>query len=172
MKKLLFVILSLYGVAAQATTNADNADACVSHGGTVLKSYASLSGIQGLANTFCVLENADSIAMVDLQTLGSQRPSIAATYLLKGVDVDALPPTTGQNPGTAYCKALEGSSITRYTSGGFVNPKGEDEVCVFGDGSMASIWAILYVSSNPGYLGIRAAIQSVPLPFGLPYLAQ
>jgi hypothetical protein len=168
MKKLLFATLSLYCAA----TPANNADVCVSHGGTVVKSYASLAGTQGLYNNFCVLEDADSIAMVDLQTLGSQHPSIAATYLLKGVDVKALPQSTGQNPGTAYCKALEGSSITRYTSGGFVNAKGEDEICVFGDGSMASIWAIVYVSSDPNYLGIREAIQSPPLPFGLPYLAK
>lgn len=141
----------------------------------VFNSYAQFDtasgSIKGLSNDFCVFTNNSAIAMIDLQTLESKQPSIAATYLLKGLNVAALPkPGPGDNPGTVYCKALEATSITRYTSGGFISPGGEDEVCVFADGSMISIWALVYVSSDPNYLSMRASIQSQPLNLPLPYI--
>jgi len=144
----------------------------------VFNSYAALDvaggTAKGLSNTFCTFTSRDHFGMIDLQTLTSKKPSIAATYLLKGVDVAALgkliPEHFEGNPGTVYCEGLAGSSISRYTSGGFTSPGGQDEVCVFGDGSKISIWVLIYVSDDPSYLSMRKAVKSQPLNLALPYI--
>lgn len=131
--------------------------------------------VEGLTNWFCVFKNqVSNMGMIDLATLGSDRSSIAATYLLKGLDLDSMgdPPSVG-NPGTWVCEQLLGTSITRYTNGGFTSPAGEDEVCVFGDASKISIWVLIYVSMDepgPDYLSIRKAVKSQPLEIDLPFL--
>ena len=145
----------------------------------VLNSQAELdtaSGIvKGLRNKFCSFSSPTHFGMIDLDTLTSRNSSIAATYLLKGLDLAELekliPEGFQGNPGTLFCQALAGSSISRYTSGGFMTPGGEDEVCVFGDNSKISIWVLVYVSEDPNYLSMRQAVKSEPLSIALPYLA-
>ena len=151
---------------------------------STFKSYAKIDShvrVEGLTNWFCVFEDQDlRMEMIDLATLGSDRPSIAATYLLKGLDLDAMGynvdspyPWEAGNPAIWVCEQLRGSSIARYANGGFTSPAGEDEVCVFGDGSKISTWVLIYVSLDdpgPGYLSMRKAVQSLPLEIDLPYL--
>lgn len=142
---------------------------------SVYNSYAKMEvgggNVKGLANKFCVFQNSTNSGMIDLQTLGSKQPSIAATYLLKGLDLGALPhPGTSDNPGTFYCKALEGSSISRYAMGGFLTPNGVSEICVFGDGSKVGIWELIHVSENPDHLSMRKAVKSKALDIALPYI--
>lgn len=142
---------------------------------SIYNSYAQMEvdggNVKGLANKFCVFQSSTNIGMIDLQTLGSKQPSIAATYVSKGLDLAALPhPGESDNPGTFYCKALEGSSISRYTIGGFLTPDGISEICVFGDGSKVGIWELIYVSENPDYLSMRKAVKSKALDIALPYI--
>jgi hypothetical protein len=47
---------------------------------------------------------------------------------------------------------------------------GQDEVCVFGDGSKISIWSLVYASDDPEYLSMRKAVRSEPLQINLPYM--
>jgi hypothetical protein len=135
---------------------------------------SSIGTIEGLQNKFCTFTSKVHTGMIDLQTLTSKRPSIAATYLLNGLDmaelIKVVPEGYQGNPATLYCKALEGSSITRYTDGGFATKLGQDEVCVFGDGSMISMWVLVYVSGDPEYLSMRKAVKSEALPIDLPYM--
>ncbi len=131
---------------------------------------------KGLTNKFCTFKTSDHFGMIDLQTLTSKNPSIAATYLLQGLDMveleKVIPENFEGNPGTLYCQALAGSSITRYSSGGFATKEGQDEVCVFGDASKISIWVLVYVSDDPDYLSMRKAVKSTPLALDLPYMKQ
>lgn len=144
----------------------------------VLKSYAEMDAgggtVKGLSDRFCTFTTKDSFGMIGLDTLTSKSPSIAATYLLKGVKVDELeklvPQNYDGNPATIYCQGLAGSSITRYTSGGFTTPGGQDEVCVFGDNSKISMWVLIYVSQSADYLSMRKAVKSEALPLDLPYI--
>ena len=128
----------------------------------------------GLSNKFCKFETTNRLGLIDLQTLTSKKPSIAATYLLNGLDMveleKVIPDNFEGNPGTLFCQALAGSSITRYTSGGFATKEGQDEVCVFGDGSKISIWVLVYTSDDPDYLSMRKAVKSPPLAINLPYM--
>lgn len=131
--------------------------------------------VKGLQNKFCTFTSTENnTGMVDLQTLTSKRPSIAATYILNGLDMAELmkvvPEGYSGNPATLFCQALAGSSITRYTNGGFATKLGQDEVCVFGDGSKVSMWSLVYLSDDPDYLSIRKAIRSEPLQVDLPYM--
>lgn len=136
----------------------------------------------GLSNKFCEFRKPQQfdtielfqIGLIDLQTLTSKNPSIAATYLSRGLDLDELmkvvPEGFEGNPATLYCQALAGSSITQYANGGFATREGLDEICVFGDGSKISTWVLVYVSDEPDYLSMRKAVQSEPLALDLPYL--
>jgi hypothetical protein len=139
--------------------------------------------VEGLTNWFCVFENEiGNQGQIDVATLGSERPSIGATYLLKGLDLNAMgfyeepPPWGDGNPATWVCEQILGTSITRYANGGFTSPGGEDEVCVFADGSKISTWVLIYVSQDPpgpDYLSMRKAVQSEPIPNAIdffPYL--
>lgn len=163
---------------ARACLEGANPDAGVTT--RIYRSHAeidtSVGYVEGLPNWFCIFETEQRIGMIDLATLGSTHPSIAATYLLYGIDLEAMgdPPPDVVNPGTWVCENLAGTSITRVTSGGFVNDFGQDEICVFGDGSKISIWVLVYVSLDepdaPNYLWMRYAVKSLPLELQLPYL--
>jgi hypothetical protein len=162
---------------ASACINAGSQEADVST--SVFSSYAEIDTsagyAAGLSQRFCVFQTETAMGMVGLETLGSYNPSFAATYIHRGIDLEEIgdPPETVGNPGTWYCEQLQGSSVSRYANGGFLSPGGEDEVCVFGDGSMVSIWVLVYISlpdPGPGYLSIRSAIQSQPLALDLPFM--
>jgi hypothetical protein len=140
---------------------------CKDSTGQVITSFAQFnSNINGLEALFCFINNGVNTAMIDLQTLTSTRPSIAATYLLRGIDIKNIP----KKDIWQVCQSLKGTSIGFYASGGWTNSLGQDEICVFPDGSKISTWALYYISNgNPEYLGIRSRIRSPPLPIKLPY---
>ncbi len=144
----------------------------------VFNSYAKIDTstgfVHGLDNKFCLFNNGENYGAVDLQTLGSRNPSIAATYIIKGLDLVALglPPKDTPNPGTWYCGKLKGTSITQVANGGFTTTKEGDvaEICVFGDGSKVGIWELIYISQDSSYLSIRKAVKSEPLALSLPFM--
>jgi putative hemolysin len=147
---------------------------CHDSNGQVINSYAQMSTytgtVNGLEAQFCLISNnLGNLAMIDLQTLVSTRPNFAATYVLKGIDYANIPKKNIWE----ICQSLRGTSIGFYTSGGWVNQYGQDEICVFPDGSKVSTWALVYLSSgNPNYLGLRSRIRSSPLALNLPYLGK
>jgi hypothetical protein len=141
---------------------------CNDSNGKVITSNAQFNGnINGLEAQFCFISNGSNLAMIDLQTLTSDKPSIAATYITRGVDMMRIPKKTIWQ----FCEALKGTSIGFYSTGGWTNPQGVDEICVFPDGSKISTWTLYYISNgNAEYLGIRSRIRSPPLAIKLPYL--
>jgi putative hemolysin len=97
-------------------------------------------------------DEAQSRIYVDLLTLWSESPSLAAgAYLAKvPMDVDA----SQGNPASLYCDDLGGSSQfgSGAAGGGWVNTDDPvDQVvamCVFPDGSMIDEWGIAYISAG------------------------
>lgn len=183
--KALLGILAAMAIVASGVANAEGEGKCRSARDkaagvktAVVNATAELDSsvgyVKGLQNKFCTFTSVDHTGMIDLQTLTSTHPSIAATYLLNGLDMvelqKVIPEKFEGNPGTLFCQALAGSSITRYTSGGFATKLGQDEVCVFGDGSKISIWSLVYASDDPDYLSMRKAVRSEPLQINLPYM--
>lgn len=175
MRKLLgiltFVIAALLpsSLLAQATpvpaatpVSGDAAAYCASVGGIVrtrtpvFGTNAPTTEIQlGGARQFCEFtggagaEPATSWIIVDLNTLYSQQPTLAAlAYLTK----PALPQSTGgANPASIYCASLGGAEIGARSGagGGWVTtdkstPIDVLEACAFGDGSIIDSWGITY----------------------------
>ena len=127
---------------------------------------------KGLEQDFCLFLSSDESksALVSKQALLSENPSIAATYLLKGLDLTDFPPGHPNNPGADFCQRLKGTSLAFYGDGGFQSKYGLDEVCMFADGSAVSIWAIIRRTLDEKYLGIKDKVQSKHLELDLPYL--
>lgn len=91
----------------------------------------------------------ESFIMVDLQTLYSEEPTLAALAYLT---MPPLPDTSGGgNPASIYCSSLGGAEIGAMTGAGG-GWETEDrtaqivvlEACVFGDGSIIDSWGIAY----------------------------
>ncbi len=148
----------------------DSYEYCKKCNGTVINSTIQFDAgilISGLTNQFCLIENdRNNIGLIDLQTLVSDKPSLAATYVLRGIAMDEIPE---MNRISDFCQFLKGTSISLYTNGGYDTIYGIDEICVFGDGSKISSWVLIYISESSTYLGLRERIKSKPLPIYLPY---
>jgi hypothetical protein len=194
MKKLLITILftsnlvyaSSYGNMDNTSINSGDLDDvvnqisnCKKGGGKIINSPAvfdtAAGHIKGISYKMCYIEKIDPFnkkphsAMIGLEVMGKVQ-SIAATYLLKGINFKNFPQVTSNNPAHDTCKFIGGSVISTYAFGGFENEQGEDSVCVFGDGSKLSTWALIYISQNPLYLGIRSSLGAKPLDIDAPYL--
>jgi putative hemolysin len=90
---------------------------------------------------------------VDLRTLSSEVPTLAATAYLADIPMN-VKTTGGANPATAYCASLDGTSAFGPTGsgGGWVNLDDPIDLvlamCVFADGSMIDEWGIAYHSNG------------------------
>jgi putative hemolysin len=97
-------------------------------------------------------DEARSRIFVDLMTLWSEQPSLAAGAYLARVPMDADP--AQGNPATTYCHDLGGSAQfgTGAQGGGWVNADDPTDqvvaMCVFPDGSMIDEWGIAYMSGG------------------------
>lgn len=120
-------------------------------------------------------DEAESRIYVDLMTLWSEQPSLAAGAYLAKVPMDA-DPALG-NPATTYCDTLGGSAQfgSGAQGGGWVATEDPiDEVvamCVFPDGSMIDEWGIAYMSAGEVRGAdlstlLRSAAQEYPPFFG------
>ena len=161
-------LLALLGAASPAsasvTFDLDAAqDYCVSVGGQVQERQAMWDTNSdpsqwvdlGRTTELCRFEADDEAASriyVDLLTLWSETPSLAASaYLAKVPMRDDLPPG---NPASFYCADLGGSSQFGMgaAGGGWVNLEDPvDQVvamCVFPDGSAIDEWGIAYYSGD------------------------
>jgi putative hemolysin len=150
--------------AAAVTYDVDAAqDYCVSVGGQVQERQATWNTNSdpeqwvdlGRTLEVCRFEaddEAGSRIYVDLLTLWSEAPSLAAAaYLAKVPMSDESPPG---NPATYYCADLGGSAQwgTGAAGGGWVNLEDPDDpvlaLCVFPDGSAIDEWGIAYYSGG------------------------
>jgi putative hemolysin len=97
-------------------------------------------------------DEAQSRIYVDLVTLWSEQPSLAAGAYLAKVPMEADP--AQGNPATAYCHDLGGSAQfgSGAQGGGWVAMDDPIDVvvamCVFADGSMIDEWGIAYMSGG------------------------
>jgi hypothetical protein len=125
----------------------------------------------GLAHRFCVFENKlnDEVAIVDEQTLKSKKTSIAATYLLTGVNAEALKQIPTSQSEDAMCSALRGSAVSMSVDGNYPGPRGPKPVCFFGDGSSVGVSDLIRSTENPDYLGLRRSVRSTPAANNMPY---
>jgi putative hemolysin len=96
----------------------------------------------------------DSHIALDLETLYSEEPALAAMAYRAAIPIGDVPPAV--NPAPIYCSQLGGSSkptgADNVVGGGWVN---EDEpvfnilaMCVFADGSMIEEWGLTYHSNG------------------------
>jgi len=150
--------------AASVTYDVDAAqDYCVSVGGQVQErqamwdTNADPSQWADLGRTMEVCrfkadDEAGSRIYVDLLTLWSEAPSLAAAAYLAKVPMSAEPPAG--NPASFYCADLGGSSQwgSGAAGGGWVNLDDPDDqvvaMCVFPDGSTIDEWGIAYYSGD------------------------
>lgn len=147
-------------------------DYCLESGGQVEKmpaQFATHTGyIQGNSKRFCTFNIDNGFIAIGLASFSSTNPSIAATLIKKlpAIPFDS-PLFKGKysNPSLNFCKNLGGSSILfSVMSGGFTNELGQNDICVFGDGSMVSGWSLIYIANNrTGYHLIREKIKAAPL---------
>ena len=164
LTSLLMLLAAAPPAAASVTYDVDAAqDYCVSVGGEVQERQAmwntnsDRSQWVDLGRTLEVCrfqadDEAGSRIYVDLLTLWSEAPSLAAAAYLARVPMsDELPPG---NPATFYCADLGGSSQwgTGAAGGGWVNLDDPDDpvvaLCVFPDGSAIDDWGIAYYSGD------------------------
>ncbi|CAN5648930.1 hypothetical protein BH09CHL1_BH09CHL1_20430 [soil metagenome] len=91
----------------------------------------------------------ESFIMVDLDTLYSEEPTLAALAYLT---MPPLPETPSSiNPASFYCSSLGGAEIGSVTGagGGWMSEDRSAQIvglqaCVFGDGSIIDSWGIAY----------------------------
>jgi putative hemolysin len=161
----LSILLAAAPPAAGAgTSDVDAArDYCTSVGGEVQERQATwnTNGDEsqwvdlGRTMEVCRFEaddEAGSRIYVDLLTLWSEAPSLAAAAYLAKVPMSDEPPPG--NPASFYCADLGGSSQfgPGATGGGWVNRDDPDDLvvamCVFPDGSTIDEWGIAYYSGD------------------------
>jgi hypothetical protein len=149
---------------------------CEDAGGKVEYMTAQLMTQHGLINgqkkQFCNFYIDKAFVSIGLETFSSKHPSIAATYIKSLPEIsESSPLFSGNypNPSTNVCKNLGGSSITMLINGGFSNQLGQEDVCVFGDGSMVSGWSLIYMANGrDGYNSIKQAVHATPLEINIP----
>lgn len=170
------VFLSIFmSFTAQAAPQA-YIDYCNQQGGFAqdMAVQYTIGGVNVLGETkpFCTLVQGDGYIVIGLEAFASEKPSFAATYIKSLGEIDAdssLWEGEFFNPSVNVCKNLGGASISYLTSGGFVNPVGQSDICVFGDGSMVSGWSLIYIANHrEGYDLVKDKVRAAPLPIPMP----
>lgn len=94
-------------------------------------------------------EPPESFIMIDLDTLYSETPTLAALAYLTTPPLPDIP--ASQNPASVYCSSLGGAEIGSLTGagGGWLSEDRSAQIvvlqaCVFGDGSIIDSWGIAY----------------------------
>ncbi len=133
---------------------------CKNQGGTVQMRTAA-SGTNspplitfGAPVAFCKWHQAsdDSQIVVDLRTLTSRRPTLAAIAYLAKVQPGKFNPN--DNPGSQYCSKLGGTDLfggVNVAGGGWIlrrNANSAVDMCTFPDGSIIDSFGILYASQG------------------------
>lgn len=162
---------------ANNTINQIHQEYCEQSGGQVEKmvvSYNTHSGhVYGAQKSFCTFYIDKGFVAVGLTSFASSTPNIAATLMKTMPEIDfesALFKGPYQNPSLNVCKNIGGSSVSFFVNGGgFANKVGQNDICVFGDGSMISAWSLIYIANGrEGYSLVRDKVRSEPIQLSLP----
>ena len=128
----------------------------------------SLGRLKGFNKKFCSFEINNGYATLGLQSMNSKNTNIAASYVLNLPPIDENSPLwngADNNPSHNVCKNLGGSYAQMVSNGAFSSALGENDICVFGDGSMISAWTLIYIANDrQGYQLIKDNIPSKALP--------
>ena len=150
---------------------------CINKGGwvdTMTAQFSTQTGfVSGFSEKFCLFEKDNGYIAVGLKTYSAVEPNLATTFMKRLPQLDdASPLWKGEyaNPSLNVCKNIGGSSISFHVmSGGFTNEKGQNDICVFGDGSMVSAWSLIYMAANrTGYDEVKNNAHSMPLDIDMP----
>jgi hypothetical protein len=153
-----------------STIWADNT--CTSIGGKVepmeMIYNTSQGSIKGFIKKFCVFTIDNGYAVIGLSSMNSSKPNIAASYVKTLGNINESSPLwlgDDSNPSHNVCKNLGGTVSLFAAPGSFTSTLGENDVCVFGDGSMISGWTLIYIANErDGYHLIKDNISSPALP--------
>ena len=150
---------------------------CVQSGGVVEEMPAEIQlsdnhWAQGQTKMFCNFYPDGGFLTIGLETFASEVPSIAATFIKKMPEITGSSSwVKGPYPAWAQniCKNIGGAMISFVAAGGFSNPSGQTDICVFGDGSMVSGWSLVYMANHrAGYDEIKDKVKALPLNIPIP----
>ena len=173
---LVISALCLNAASAHTIKTNDYVKYCIESGGKVEQMSAEISTqsglIRGQMKTFCNFYLHDAFISIGLETFSAVKPTIAATFMKKMGEIGPSSPLwKGKyaNPSLNVCKNIGGATIGFVANGGFSNPLGQSDICVFGDGSMVSAWSLIYMANHrEGYDRIKARVKASPLDIKIP----
>ena len=126
---------------------------------------------RGLVRELCVVNVQGNVVAFGVEVADPSTPTIAATMLKTAPPIDTSKVIGNGNPAMAYCQGYGGAEA------GFVAldlsfqiEEGQSDMCVFGDGSMASAWSLAYVGwSKPGdgWWAIRQQVSDKQIFLGV-----
>lgn len=177
-----FIIFSLLLTAFSSSalaTNDELANYCKKNHGVVENMTVSVvaatgARVSGFTKPFCNFEIDNGLVSLGLITFSSKKPNIAASLITQLPPIgESSPLFEGpySNPSFNVCKNLGGSQMGfTAVAGNFSDPKGESDICVFGDGSMVSAWSLIYIANGrDGYDAVKNAIRSEPVKLAIPF---
>ena len=133
----------------------------VDNGGTPRAQY-------GLVRTVCQVNVNDTLVAFGVEAADPSVPTIAATMMKTAPAIDvAKVNSTAPNPAMKYCAEYGGAEAGFVAVDlSFTQKLGDQfDMCVFGDGSMASAWSLAYLgwaaegSKSDGFLAIRDQVS-------------
>ncbi|MDQ5884603.1 MAG: hypothetical protein QG556_943 [Pseudomonadota bacterium] len=124
--------------------------------------------VTGFKQKFCSFAIDNGLAIIGLKSMNSKLANIAASYILTLESLDNSSPLwegQAQNPSHNVCHNLGGTNAQAVAPGSFTSEQGENDICVFGDGSMISGWTLIYIANQrEGFNLIKDNIPSKALP--------
>lgn len=124
--------------------------------------------VTGFKQKFCTFTIDNGLAAIGLKSMNSKHSNIAASYVLTLEPFDNSSPLwegQAQNPSHNVCHNLGGTNVQPVAPGSFTTEEGENDICVFGDGSMISGWTLIYIANQrEGFNLIKDNIPSKALP--------
>jgi hypothetical protein len=131
----------------------------VDNGGTSWAQY-------GLVRTVCQVNVNGTLVAFGVEAADPSVPTIAATMMKTAPAIDSAKVNTTGNPAMVYCAAYGGAEAGFVALGlSFEQKLGQTDMCVFGDGSMASAWSLAYLGwategdENDGFQAIRNKVS-------------
>ena len=133
----------------------------------MVNNQGTASAQYGLVRTVCLVDVGGTLVQFGLEAADPSIPTIAATMMKTAPAIDASKVHTKGNPAMAYCAAYGGAEAGFVAMDlSFVEKEGQTDMCVFGDGSMASAWSLAYIgwaaergTQGDGFLAIRNKVS-------------
>jgi putative hemolysin len=116
----------------------------------------------GLVRTVCQVNVNDTLVAFGVEAADPNLPTIAATMMKTAPPINTKKVNTTGNPAMAYCAGYGGAEAGFVAvSLSFTQKLGQTDMCVFGDGSMASAWSLAYLGwgESDGFQAIRDQVS-------------